>query len=127
LGSGLARDPEAVGFLSAWNYEEYFHGEALARLLAECGHRMPEDRIDRVRRGAGLLEIAQGALTATLSRFFPDAFPALYLAWGASQELTTLRGYEALERSTHNPVLAEICRRRASPKAKTGARHWSAC
>ena len=111
LGSGLARDPAAVGFLSAWNYEEYFHGEALARLLRECGHPLAENRIDDVRRRAGLLEIAQGVLTATVSRFFPEAFPALYLAWGASQELTTLRGYEALERSTKNPVLAELCRR----------------
>jgi len=111
LASDLAHDPAAVGFLSAWNYEEYFHGEALARLLEVCGHPLPVDRVAELRRRAGLLEVAQGLFTSTLSRLFPQAFPALYLAWGASQELTTLRGYEALERHTENPVLAELCRR----------------
>jgi rubrerythrin len=33
------------------------------------------------------------------------------MAWGALNEITTLRGYEAIEKNTKNPVLAELCRR----------------
>jgi rubrerythrin len=111
LGSEVAAEPEVVGFLSAWNYEEYFHGEALARLLAECGCPLPRDRIDRVRRGAAFLESLQALLGGLASRLLTREFPALYMAWGASQELTTLRGYEELERGTRNPILRELCRR----------------
>jgi hypothetical protein len=33
------------------------------------------------------------------------------MAWGASQEYVTLRGYEELGRTTTNPVLRELCAR----------------
>lgn len=111
LRGPLAADPDAIGFLSVWNYEEYFHGEALAALLRACGAGLPQDRISRVRRGAAFLETLQGLLAGLASRLFPREFTALYLAWGASQELLTLRGYEEIEARTSNPVLAEICRR----------------
>jgi rubrerythrin len=111
LRSSVAEDPEAQGFLSVWNYEEYFHGEALAKVLAAAGHPLPSDRVARLRRGAAPLEVLQGALAWLASRAFPEPFAALYLLWGASQELTTLRGYQELERRTRNPVLAELCRR----------------
>src|SRR5450631_3035234 len=28
------RDPEVTSFLTMWNYEEFWHGEAIARILA---------------------------------------------------------------------------------------------
>jgi rubrerythrin len=121
LRGPLAEDPDAIGFLSVWNYEEYFHGEALASLLQACGAGLPRDRVARVRRGAALLEWLQGILGRAAARLLPDAFTALYLAWGASQELTTLRGYEELEARTANPVLAELCRR----IAKQERRHFA--
>lgn len=111
LASPLAGDPDVLGFLSVWNYEEYFHGQALARLLAACGRPLGRGRGQEVRRAARLAERLEAVGTWIGSRLFRRAFPALYMAWGAAQELSTLRGYEALERRTRNPVLAELCRR----------------
>jgi rubrerythrin len=121
LRGPLAEDPRAIGFLSVWNYEEYFHGEALSSLLEACGAGLARDRVARVRRGAAFLETLQGLLAGVAARLAPDAFAALHLAWGASQELTTLRGYEELEARTANPVLAELCRR----IAKQERRHFA--
>jgi hypothetical protein len=111
LSSRLARDPDVLGFLSVWNYEEYFHGQALARLLQACGRPIETGRGQAVRRSARLAERLEAVGTWAGSRIFRRAFPALYMAWGAAQELSTLRGYEALEARTRNPVLAELCRR----------------
>jgi hypothetical protein len=111
LRSRLSRDPDVLAFLSVWSYEEYFHGQALALLLEACGHPLDAGRIDDVRRAARPAERLEALGTVLGARLFPRSFPALYLAWGATQELTTLRGYEALQARTRNPVLAELCRR----------------
>ena len=111
LRTSAALEPDAIGFLSMWNYEEYFHGRALSRLLAACGKPLEEDRIARVRATARPAEAIEAALSALISRVCPAAFPAVYMTWGASQELTTLRGYEELQRTTQNPVLRELCAR----------------
>ena len=121
LRTDIAADPEAVGFLSVWNYEEYFHGEALAKFLDVCGHPLARDRVHEVRQRARALERVQGVLGSLASRLLSQEFPALYMVWGAAAEFTTLRGYEALERQTKNPVLAEICRR----IAKQERRHFA--
>jgi hypothetical protein len=111
LGSRLARDPDVLGFLTIWSYEEHFHGEALERLLDACGRPRDAGRCPAIRRRARLAERLEAVATSLGARLFPRAFPAVYMAWGAAQELTTLRGYEALEARTGNPVLAELCRR----------------
>jgi rubrerythrin len=111
LRSRLARDPDVLGFLSIWSYEEYFHGQALALLLEACGHPLDASRVCEVRRAARPAERLEALGTLLGARIFPRSFPALYLAWGATQELTTLRGYEALQARTGNPVLAKLCRR----------------
>jgi hypothetical protein len=46
-----------------------------------------------------------------LSRVFSRQFPAVYLSFGAIQEMTTLRGYERLYQYTQNPVLKILCDR----------------
>ena len=113
--------PDVMAFLSIWNYEEFFHGRALARLLAECGHPLLERCTERVRAQARLSERLEALGGALLSRLFRDQFPALYMTWGALNELTTLRGYERIIETTANPVLAELCRR----IAKQERRHFA--
>lgn len=111
LSSQLAAEPGVLGFLSVWNYEEYFHGEALAKLLAACGEPFDPNRTVNVRGASHLLEHVQNAFAGLGGKLFPEAFTGVYTAWGASQELTTLRAYEVLSQTTQNPVLAELARR----------------
>jgi rubrerythrin len=114
-------DPEVMSFLTIWNYEEFFHGQALARLLEECGHSLGRDRIAQVRRHSLISETLKPLGALLFSKIFPRDFIALYMAWGALNELTTLKGYEAIEQHTRNPVLAELCRR----IAKQERRHFA--
>lgn len=104
-------DPSVIGFLSAWNYEEYFHGEALAKLLEVCGEPLAENRIGQVRRKATLGERFLAWATSKVSRLLNDRFVTLYMTWGAVQEFTTHAGYQRIRETTKNPVLNEIVKR----------------
>jgi rubrerythrin len=117
----IAFQPKISAFLTTWSYEEFFHGHALARLMAECGHQLEEDRVERVGAKARFNEWMEGAFTPILSRVFSRHFPAVYMSFGAIQELTTLRGYERLSSSTSNPVLKTLCDR----IAKQERRHFA--
>jgi hypothetical protein len=107
----IAFRPSVMAFLTTWSYEEFFHGHVLAQLMAECGHPLEEDRVERVTRRARLNEWIENTFGPLASRIFANQFPAVYMSFGAIQEMTTLRGYERLKERTNNPVLRILCHR----------------
>jgi Fatty acid desaturase len=117
----IAFRPAVAAFLTTWSYEEFFHGYELGNLLAACGHPLEEDRLERVKQKAGINEWLEAAFGPILSRIFYHQFPAVYLSFGAIQELTTLRGYENLGNYTRNPILKILCER----IAKQERRHFA--
>jgi rubrerythrin len=115
LGALLAMqarwEPAAAAFLTTWSYEEFFHGRALARLLRVAGHALPSSRVEEVGAGARANERLERLLGPLAARLFARQFPAVHMTFGAVHELTTLRGYERLAATTHNPVLRGLCQR----------------
>lgn len=118
-----ARDPELLTFLTLWNYEEYFHGHALSRLLDVCGTPQTAacERTGQVRSQARFKATIEDWVQRGIARLMPRTFVALWMTWGALQEGLTTRGYEELARNTANPVLAELCQR----IAKQERRHFA--
>lgn len=121
LNTKPARDPDTLAFLTMWNYEEYFHSYAIAKLLDVCGAPLGGDRVAEVRTSATFAAKAEEFVQTMISKVFPKTFVALWMAWGASQELLTLRGYEHLSKRTANPVLRALCDR----IAKQERRHFA--
>ncbi len=121
LGMKIALEPSVTAFLATWNYEEFFHGYELARLLEVCGHPLVANRIEQVKQRGTFKEWLELVLTPLFSRVFYHQFPAVYLSFGAIQEMTTLRGYEHLKQFTQNPVLKTLCDR----IAKQERRHFA--
>jgi hypothetical protein len=121
LGMKVAYQPDVSAFLATWNYEEFFHGYELEQLMRACGHEPGRDRRELKRRSARWNERLEALLIPLLSHFYEEEFPAVYMAFGAIQELTTLRGYEQLARHTQNPALALLCER----IAKQERRHFA--
>lgn len=117
----IAFKPEVSAFLTTWNYEEFFHGYELANLLAACGHPLEENRVEQVKGRARLNEWLEMLFAPLLSKIFYSQFPAVYLSFGAIQEMTTLRGYERLRNLTRNPALQTLCDR----IAKQERRHFA--
>jgi hypothetical protein len=121
LGMKIAFTPSVAAFLTTWSYEEFFHGYELGRLMAACGSPLEEDRVENLGRKAHFNEWIESAFAPLLSRIFSNQFPAVYLSFGAIQEMTTLRGYECLYKYTQNPVLKILCDR----IAKQERRHFA--
>jgi rubrerythrin len=111
LNTTAIKDREIADFLPCWAYEESYHGRALERFLLEAGLDLDPERKRSYQRREPLFESFRDFGAAVLSRFFRSDFVAVYLAWGAIQELTTLTGYNNLARKTGNEVIAEIVRR----------------
>lgn len=103
-------DPDVLSFLTIWNYEEFYHGHALAKLMEVCGAPINHDIAD-VRSKITWRERLNDWASGMVSRLFPTSFFPLYLAWGSTQEATTYNGYVCLSKNTQNPVLKTICQR----------------
>ncbi len=121
LGMRIALRPDVAAFLSTWSYEEFFHGYELERVMKTCGREVAANRRDALTESKRLNEYIEAALIPILSAAFRAQFPAVYMTFGAIQELTTLRGYEHIAARTANPVLKVLCDR----IAKQERRHFA--
>jgi rubrerythrin len=121
LSMKVAFEPEVAAFLATWNYEEFFHGYELERLLSACSVSLSRDRRLQKLASARPNERIEALLLPLLSRLYEADFPAVYFTFGAIQELTTLRGYEHLGARSANPALALLCQR----IAKQERRHFA--
>lgn len=103
-------DPTIAEFLTIWNYEEHWHGIAIAEVLAAHGEIAGNERVAQLRatakRGDRLRPLAFMIGSATL----PDIV-AVQMSWGAINEWTTQAGYAQLAHKADHPVLSELLRR----------------
>lgn len=107
LAGHSARDPEVVGFLSCWVYEETFHGRALDRVLSVCGHAPEQNRYTQIAAAKGLREQFIAFLARAAARMTPH-LAATHMVWGAIQEMTAAIAYIALARTTANKEMAKL-------------------
>ncbi len=111
LVTSAHRDPTMTTFLTFWSYEEYWHGEAIGRVLAAHGEERGDAEVRRLRRARrvreGLQPFVHGAASAVSGR----AIGAVHMTWGAVNEWTTQAGYSMLAQRADHPVLGELLRR----------------
>jgi hypothetical protein len=106
LSTAVAEDASITAFLSCWAYEEFFHSQALKRLLESQGVAIDDRRFAALRRARPADYLAQkfARLLSRLTRHFP----AVHMTWGAINELSTLTGYHALIDRTRHPLLTTM-------------------
>ncbi|WP_197041464.1 acyl-ACP desaturase [Chondromyces apiculatus] len=105
------REPEFIPFITAWLYEEEFHGRAFRRFLEAWGEDIGEDYRNKFFRKRAINEYIDELGQKVISHVFADSFPALHMVWGTIQELTTYSAYQALIERVNHPVLTTICQR----------------
>jgi hypothetical protein len=100
-------DPEVTAFLTLWNYEEHWHGEALGRVLVAHGEVAGAPRVAAMRRRAGwrstVSPVAWLAFSAATRHFL-----AVHMTFGAVNEWTTQAGYARLGTLSGHPVLRDL-------------------
>lgn len=104
-------DPAITTFLTMWNYEEYWHGEALADVLAAHGISTGDAHLRDVRLRQGLKAKTGPIKQSLLANMIGEDFIATHMTWGAINEWSTHAGYVALTRHEDHPVLTELLAR----------------
>jgi len=105
------KDPSITTFLTMWNYEEYWHGVALGRVLDAHGEMSEAERIAPMRRRLGVKDKISPLTNALASAALGEHFIAVHMSWGAVNEWSTRAGYERLAARAGHPVLTELLRR----------------
>jgi hypothetical protein len=110
LNTRAHEDPEITEFLTLWNFEEHWHGEALGDVLRAHGEPGGASRVAAMRRrlrnrvsNSPLLWQAMSAATRH--------FLAVHMTFGVINEWTTQGGYARLAALADHDTLSELLRR----------------
>ncbi len=104
------RDPEVTSFLTMWNYEEFWHGHAIASILAAHDELSGAGRIAALRRQLPRGDAWRPIGFQLASRITPH-LTAVHMTWGAVNEWTTQAAYARLAKMAGHPTLSELLRR----------------
>ena len=109
-------DPVITSFLTMWAYEEFWHGEAIGKVLRAHDEIAGRPRIDaaRERVGSGRL----GTLGTMFASVLTEHIVTVSLTWGAVNEWTTQAAYVRLAQRTGHPTLTELVRRIAKQEGR---------
>lgn len=104
-------DPEITTFLTFWVFEEFWHGEAIAAVLAAHDEPHGSAEVGAHRRRIRARDRLAPLWSALGSALVGEAFTAVHMTWGAVNEWTTQAGYARLAQLEDHPVLTEMLRR----------------
>ena len=104
------RDPEVTSFLTLWNYEEFWHGEAIAAILAAHDEPAGNGRIAALRQRLPKGDAWKPLSFQLASRLTPH-LTAVHMTWGAVNEWTTQAAYARLAKLADHQTLSELLRR----------------
>jgi hypothetical protein len=110
LNTKAHHDPDITKFMTMWNFEELWHGEAIAEVLRAHDEPAGTDRVTAMRRRLGWKLTASPVVWMGFSAASPH-FLALHMSIGAINEWTTQAAYSRLAQIADHPVLSELLRR----------------
>jgi hypothetical protein len=111
-------DPEVTTFLTMWNYEEYWHGEVLADVLAAHGVSTGADHVRALRTRQGWKDKLAPMRQALIANLVGEDFIATHMSWGAVNEWLTHAGYTRLMQIENHPTLSEVLSRIAAQETR---------
>ena len=112
------KDPRITTFLTMWNYEEYWHGVAIGRVLAAHGEASEAERIAPMRARQGWKDNIAPLLQQVGSALVGEDFVATHMTWGAVNEWSTQTGYNRLIELADHPMLTELLERIARQESR---------
>lgn len=110
LNTRAHHDPEVTTFLTLWSFEELWHGEAIARVLAAHDEPAGSARVRSMRLRLGWKLSASPIVWMGFSAITTH-FLAVHMTFGVINEWTTQAGYARLRALARHPVLDELLAR----------------
>jgi hypothetical protein len=105
------QNPRITTFLTMWNYEEFWHGEVIDRILAVHGEDAGPGRTRRVRIRQGIKNVLAPITQCLAAAAVGEDFIATHMTWGAVNEWSTHAGYARLIQVEDHPTLTTVVRR----------------
>jgi hypothetical protein len=102
-------DHEITSFLTFWAFEEYFHGEAIGRVLEAHGEPGSDERVRRTRRAS--LHDRIVPVGTMLASHLTRHVPTVHMTWGAVNEWTAQAAYGRLVAKAQHPTLSTLLHR----------------
>jgi rubrerythrin len=112
------KDAEVSAFMTMWNREEFWHGEALASVLGAHGITVDFDELKSTRLKIGWKDRLDPIKQSLLGNLVGPDFTAVHMIWGAANEWSAIAAYNRLADLEGHPVLAELLRRIAKQEAR---------
>jgi hypothetical protein len=112
------KEADVSAFMTMWNREEFWHGEALAAVLAAHGITMDFDELKATRLKLGWKDRLDPIKQSLLGNIVGKDFIAVHMIWGAANEWSAVAAYNRLADLENHPVLAELLRRIAKQEAR---------
>ncbi len=114
-------DPAVTTFLTMWVFEEHWHGEVLAKVLAAHGIPTGPGHIAAVRRRLGWRDRVAPIGQALMANIVGEDFVAVHMSWGAINEWSAYAGYARLVELEEHPVLQTLLTRIIRQEARHAA------
>lgn len=112
------KDPRVTAFMTMWNVEEFWHGEALAAVLDQHGITVDFDSVKATRLKLGWRDKLDPIKQSLLANLIGEDFVAVHMIWGAANEWSAITAYNRLAELEDHPVLAELLKRIAKQEAQ---------
>ncbi|WP_420113763.1 ferritin-like domain-containing protein [Pseudactinotalea sp.] len=105
------REEDAAGFMTMWNREEFWHGEALAAVLARHGIQVDYNELKAKRTKLGWQLALSTMKQSALANLIGSDFVAVHMTWGGANELSAVAAYRRLADMTEHPALSPLLQR----------------
>jgi hypothetical protein len=112
------KDEEVSAFMTMWNREEFWHGEALATVLGVHGITVDFDELKATRLKLGWRDRLDPVKQSLMGNIIGKDFIAVHMIWGAANEWSAVAAYNRLAELEKHPVLAVLLKRIAAQEAR---------
>jgi hypothetical protein len=112
------REEAAGGFMTVWNREEFWHGEALAAVLQRHGIVVDYDEIKAKRAKLGWSQALGPLKQSVMSSMAGTDFVAVHMTWGATNEMSAVAAYRRMAQMTDHPALSPLLKRIAQQETR---------
>ena len=112
------KEADMSAFMTMWNREEFWHGEALATVLAMHGVTVDFDELKANRMKLGWKDKLDPIKQSIVGKLVGTDFVAVHMAWGAANEWSAITAYNRMAELEKDPVLAELLKRIAKQEAR---------